>query len=610
MCGIAGIISKESFLDGIRQIDLMTTAIAHRGPDGGKKWSSEDNRVVFGHRRLSIIDLTNEADQPMHYMNRYTIVFNGEIYNYLEIKENLITKGYKFKTKSDTEVLLALYHDKKELCLDKLDGMFSFCIYDQVENSLFLARDRFGEKPLYYTWHKGSLYFASEMKAFWAIGIPRVMNEKMLYNYLAFGYEENPEDKKETFFKGIEKFPAAHYGVVDFRSYKLSINRYWNLEYKFEDDSISLTEACEKFRELLYLSVSRRLRSDVPVGSSLSGGLDSSLIVTAIDRLDSKKEISRKTFSASFPGFLKDEKYYQDLVIKNIHVEPHFVYPDKDSMFQNLETILHHQEEPFGSPSINAQFEVFGLAKKNNVIVLMDGQGADEIAGGYHNYFYTFLIEQYRKNKQVYKEQFNAYRNLHATNEINPVIKDLRKAKIVSNIPPEIIENVQKIWSKYFSVPDFPFSKQFLQDHRKDKYFVKSRFKTLSESLHYSTTKFGLEQLLRYADRNSMAHSREVRLPFLNHTLVEFLFSLPATFKINNGWTKYLIRESFSDFLPKEIVWRKDKIGYEPPDVMSPSLRQRIVANADKTDKVLSTTEIAKMPMNILWRSFMYTEMG
>ena len=565
MCGIAGIITKDTSELTIDRLKKMTDIIEHRGPDGDGQWISADGQIGLGHRRLSIIDLSHEADQPMHYLGRYSIVFNGEIYNYIELKETLIKQGYSFKTQSDTEVLMALYDRDKENCLQLLDGMFSFVLYDAQENNVFCARDRFGEKPFFYSYEKGKYFlFGSEMKCLWAGGIAKEVNNKMLFNYLSFGYIENPEDLSETFYTNCTRLEHSHYIKISLDTLEINIQKYYDIDWKNTDNSISIEQAKSTFHELFYTSIKRRLRSDVTVGSSLSGGLDSSLVVCIIDELKKGTNQKQNTFSAVFPGFKKDERKFMDYVIAKTNVEPHFVSPNDEGLINDIEKLSWHQEEPYGSASIYAQYCVMRTAKENNVTVLLDGQGADEILAGYHGYYTPFFNELKKLNKGEYSKQYASYLKLHANNTINGITKKTLGDR-VRDISPSIVKPVKMLKNALLHIKNPVFNKDFYNQYKNDIFKTPgSNFSTLNESLYNSTMKSGIQQLLRYADRNSMAHSREVRLPFLSHELVEFLFSLPATFKINEGWTKWIMRETF-DILPQEIGWRTDKIGYEPP---------------------------------------------
>ena len=563
MCGIAGIITKDSSKITIESLKKMTDIISHRGPDGEGHWISANGNIGLGHRRLSIIDLSHEANQPMHYLRRYTIVFNGEIYNYIELRDVLLKQGYSFNTQSDTEVLMALYDREKENCLQFLDGMFSFVLYDEKENEVFIARDRFGEKPFFYSYEKGKhFYFGSEMKCLWEGGIEKGINGRMMFNYLSFGYIENNSDLSETFFTNCTRLEHSHYIKLKVETLELSIKKYYDIEWKNIDQSISIEKAKQQFEELFYTSVKRRLRSDVTVGSSLSGGLDSSLVVCVIDALKKGTHQKQQTFSAVFPGYERDERKFMDYVIAKTNVNPHFVTPNDEGLITDLEKLSWHQEEPYGSASIYAQYCVMRLAKEQNTTVLLDGQGADEILAGYHHYYLPFF--KGIKNETGYKKQLASYNELHSMNPINGITKK-SLGDIVRGISPSLVKPVKKLRNSYRQTTSPTLNKDFYNEYKHQVFETPGNaFNTLNETLYNSTMKYGLQQLLRYADRNSMAHSREVRLPFLYHELVEFLFTLPETFKINQGWTKWIMRETFS-ILPDEIRWRTDKIGYEPP---------------------------------------------
>lgn len=556
MCGIAGIISLNSNPVQQVQLNLMLDSIAHRGPDGHDIWINMVGNVGLGHRRLSIIDLSNSASQPMHYLSRYTIVFNGEIYNYVEIRNDLIKLGYVLNNHSDTEVLLALYDLKKEKCLNDLDGMFAFVIWDNVEKTLFFARDRFGEKPLYYSFYNGFLYFASEMKALWAGGVPRTVNFEMLNLYLVNGNLHNPNDISATFFEGIKKFPSANFAYLNFTNATINTEKYWSLNNVSKVTNITDQDASHQFFELFELSVKRRLRSDVPVGSSLSGGLDSSSIVSMINYLKKDSGLKQLTFSARFPGYAKDEGEYMQMVINSTNVTPYFTYPNENGFIDSFEKIMYHQEEPFTSSSIFAQFEVMKLAKDNNVTVLLDGQGADEMLGGYHYYYPTYFNElklnglngKLNLEWKLYKENIQGEMPLLAEwknyfRNRMPFVKDL-----VNNAKSLILTNQHILFQGKKNNFNYTFSKSDLNKHLID-----------------DLTNGNLENLLRYSDRNSMANSREVRLPYLFHELCEFIISLPSDYKIRNGWTKWIQRESLKNLMPQKITWRTDKIGYEPP---------------------------------------------
>jgi len=537
----------------------MLQSLLHRGPDGEGCWHNESQTVLLGHRRLAIIDLSEAASQPMHYANRYTIVHNGEIYNYTELKDFLKQQGYSFYTKSDTEVITAAYDYWKEKCLQQFEGMFAFAIWDEKEQQLFAARDRFGEKPFYYFDNENYFLFASEMKALWAAGVEKNIDDKMLLNYLALGYVQNASAKEQTFYTNIYSLPPAHYLVYQRTAQKLGIKKYWSLD-KDSQRAISEPAALEKFTSLFTTSVIRRLRSDVTLGTSLSGGLDSASIAATIQELLNQPG-SLKTFSAVFPGFEKDESGYIDLLTEKLNLQNFKIQPAADDFIKNFETLCHHQEEPFVSSSLFAQYKVFELAKQQQVKVLLDGQGADEILAGYHKYIHWYLQE---------------VMSHHSAGDAKKAMKTLRQNQIpfswgirnyfAAYLPMHAAMRLErKEYQKIMAQPDITPEFLRLQRGKEWEGIHKTPVNKLNDILHYNTIETGLEELLRYADRNSMAHGREVRLPFLDHTLVEFVFSLPSSLKINNGYTKWLLRKAMEKKLPAAITWRKDKTGYEPP---------------------------------------------
>lgn len=568
MCGITGLLSNapEGVACGILQ--GMTAIIAHRGPDGEGHWINANGQVGLGHRRLSIIDLTKGGHQPMHYADmRYTITFNGEIYNYIELRERLSQKGYRFKSASDTEVLMALYDAERENCLASLDGMFAFAIWDEVEQTLFFARDRFGEKPFHYCFEPGKRFlFGSEMKSLWAAGVPKVIDNRMLYRYLVHNEIMDEDDLSVTFFENIKRLKPGYYGIVHLPSFRLSIKQYWSIEADREAPGQTLEQASEKFRELFFNAVSLRLRSDVPFGSSLSGGLDSSAIVCAINHLTQRNGGTMHTFSARFPGFKKDEGEHINKVLACTRTIPHFIYPDENDLLSRIKEVAWHQEEPFGSASINVQNEVMKAARESDIKVLLDGQGADEVLAGYHFYFKPFFYELKHRNKAVYKTQLSKYHQLHATNTINNVVyNDSLKERIKDLMPVTIQKQFREMNNRRKITKGGILNRDFMDANMVGSSKSWTTHKGLNNSLKTSTTGSGLQELLRYADRNSMQHSVEVRLPFLSHHLVEYIFTLPSEFKMFDGWNKYLMRMALKDILPAEITWRKDKIGYEPP---------------------------------------------
>jgi len=555
MCGIAGIISNNSSLITADRIKTMTDSLAHRGPDAEGNWVN--TTTALGSRRLAIIDLSNAANQPMHYLQRYTIIHNGEIYNYIELKEELQKKGYSFSSRSDTEVIVAAYDHWKEECVDHFDGMFAFVVWDEKEKELFAARDRFGEKPFFYFLNNEQFIFASEMKALWAAGIERKVNLKLLFNYLTIGYVDNPNIPEETFFENISKLPAASFLKFSTSNFQLSISNYWDIDVENENKKISDAEAIEKFGFLFQRSIQRRLRSDVPIGTSLSGGLDSSSIIATLHSLTSQNS-PQAAFTSIFPGFDKDESAFAKLVADKFHLQHFTTTPDAVTLYNDLEKLFYYQEEPFSSGSIYAQYKVYELAKQKGIKVLLDGQGADETLAGYHKYYKWYWQELFRKRKLLSSRELNAAKELGITERFG-------WRNRVAALFPEFATLFLERHYLLNALRQEDLTKDFTQLQSKEAYYITPEIFSLNGVLYFNTCMHGLEELLRYADRNSMAHGREVRLPFLGHELVEFIFSLPANFKIRSGWTKWLLRETMKEKLPNEIVWRKDKTGFEPP---------------------------------------------
>lgn len=599
MCGIAGIISPANREVNQARLQLMTDSIRHRGPDGEGFWINEQGTVAFGHRRLSIIDLSNAASQPMHYLDRFTITYNGEIYNYIELKSELKNKGYQFQSQSDTEVILAAYACYGIDCLQHFDGMFAFAIWDSQAQLLFCARDRFGEKPFYYSYANNELLFASEMKALWSAGVAKKMDPAMLLNYLTIGAVNYPIDRHQTFFSNISSLPPSHYLLYQKTNNEINIDikPYWDIDKVQSQFNISEADAIEKFTSLLTSSVKRRLRSDVAVGSSLSGGLDSSSIVAIINQQLQHSE-KQKTFSATFPGFEKDESAYIKQVVSAFNIDNFATTPSADDFIADLQHLIYHQEEPFQSASIYAQYKVYELAKQQQVTVILDGQGADETLAGYTKYYHWYWQELIanHKFKELKKERNAAIKN-------GQTIDWSFKNYLAAWMPQVAANQLEK---NTFRQVEFSrdFNRDFVEENKKRFAIYKPAVYNLNDILYFNTMQSGLEELLRYADRNSMAHSREVRLPFLSHELVQFIFSLPSSYKIKNGFTKNLLRLSMQNHLPASIVWRKDKVGYEPPqklwmqnekmkDCIHES-RKKLVAQSVLNKKVLNRPIILK----------------
>ena len=560
MCGIAGIISPQKKIIHTKVLKTMSDSLSHRGPDGEGIWINSDNTAGLSHRRLAIIDLSDAAAQPMHYLSRYTIVYNGEIYNYIELKTDLQKAGYHFTTQSDTEIILAAYDFYKDECVRYFDGMFAFAIWDDKLNELFCARDIFGEKPFYYFLENNLFAFGSEMKALWAAGVTKSADEKMMVNYLALGQVQNAANKSQTFYKYIFSLPPAYTGLLSLSTMQFTLNRYRDIN-KETSIKISEKEATQKLAFLLENSIERRLRSDVAIGTSLSGGIDSSTIAYLISQKSDPQKSNFKTFSAVFPGFNKDESFFINELCNSFTLNNYKVIPASEGFLKDFEKLCYHQEEPFPSSSIYAQYKVYELASANNIKVLLDGQGADEILGGYSKYLHWYLQELSAKGKYIeVKKQKDLLQK--GGSLLNWNYKNI----LAAYLPAQTALALEKREYKKIIHSQFIHS-QLLQKIKGREWqgIYKPAITKLNDILYSNTMQHGLEELLRFADRNSMAHGTEVRLPFLNFDLVKFIFSLPSGYKIKDGFTKYILRKTMTGKIPDKILWNTNKIGFETP---------------------------------------------
>ena len=581
MCGIVGKISFNNKPVSENELKKMADSIIHRGPDGHGYWINKNKNIGFGHRRLSILDLSFKGSQPMHYQN-CTITYNGEIYNYLEIKSELIRKGYVFFSESDTEVILASYKEYGKSCVKLFDGMFAFIIWDNEKQTFFGARDRFGEKPIFYFKDNNQFSFASEMKALFAIGTPKTPSMSMVFNYLAYDVVENPNDKTETFYKDIYQIPPSHSFTLKLDG-KLKLTKYWDIDLTNKIE-ITKDQANKTFYTLFNESIKKRMRSDVDIGTLLSGGLDSSSVLSSI--FNNFPNIKLNTFTARFNEIEYDEGYFIDILKNKYSFNSNYTWPKENLIIEELDKVFYHQEEPFGSTSILAQWEVMKNAKEQNIKVLLDGQGADEILAGYYKYFFAYLHETLKKNKSTFKEELIKIEN-------NLSIKNLILYKFyIDNYFPKsklFISNKTRHLRMTKIAPDL--HKDFMNPFKKTSSPFTNNI-NLNEALYFDTFKYGLGKLLRFSDRSSMAFSREIRMPFLSHSLVEFAFSLPNDFKMFNGWSKKILRDSMDKVLPKEITWRKDKKGFQAPNAWLENEKVKDLINESqnflKKEKIIS----------------------
>lgn len=543
MCGICGIIYKNPSKVVTKEIlEPTVKRMHHRGPDDNGIHCEKN--VGLGFVRLAILDLSLAGHQPMTSKEgRYTIVFNGEIYNYIELRDELIKKGHTFKSNSDTEVLLQLYVEYGEAFLDKLNGMFSFIILNNENGEVFAARDRFGIKPLYYYEDEDKLLFASEIDSLLAFPELNQMssNNKALYNYFVFNRTDYDET---TFFNQIKKVPHGHY--FTYRNQEFKIKRWYNLGDKIG----SPFQSGEEFRESLLSSISFRLRSDVPVGACLSGGLDSSTLVSILDKEFGISDVH--TFSSVYNTNSKEnEKPFIDEFqsrLKNMH----FVFPDAQSFRADIDDLINSHSEPFSTPAIYAQYKVM-QSVQGTVTVLLDGQGADEYLAGY-DYFYGFYLKELIKKIQWFSflRESIVCKKYHKTNNH---LKYLAYFLLPSSMRSKAMQS-----KKGYLKEDYIKSLQGERSFNDMLYSSKSLLDSLINHFEYK-----LEHLLKWEDTNSMRFSLESRVPFLDHRLVEGTIGMKNSSKLKNGITKAVLREQFANIVPKSITDRREKIGFATP---------------------------------------------
>ena len=548
MCGIAGIAYADDRDDGAAAaVRAMIAVQRHRGPDGEGFYESPG--VALGHCRLAIIDLHETGHQPMpDAAGRYWISFNGEIYNYIELRSDLEKRGYSFRGRSDTEVLVTAYAEWGEACLEKLRGMFAFAIWDVTERRLFAARDRLGIKPFHYCADAdGRLCFASEIKALLPFLQSRRVRRNLATQYLAWNLLDH--EPGETMIEGIERLSAAHFLTWN-RAHGLKIRRYWELSVSNElsVDSSLRDDYASRFRHEFLQSVAIHLRSDVPVGTCLSGGLDSSSIVCAVDfelRAGNTHSASRQhTFSATFPGKSIDERRYIDEVTRVAHCDAHFVTPTGERLRDEMDRWLWHQEEPVGGTSAYAQYCVARLSRESGVKVLLDGQGADEQLAGYRKFILVYL-----------RQLLHAGHKMDASREALAFFGNLDVLRTM-----RLVDGWRYIRS---STPVVKLLWPSGAPHRPRSMGISRQ---LGDRLKADLTHFSLPVLLRYEDRNTMAFGVESRVPFIDHMLVEWLASLPAQMRLFRGWTKAVLREGLKGLLPERIRARKTKLGFSTPE--------------------------------------------
>ncbi|MBI5762074.1 MAG: asparagine synthase (glutamine-hydrolyzing) [Planctomycetes bacterium] len=588
MCGILGLWHPNGESIDCAAVMRASALLRHRGPDdegylladtrarwsqsfGGRDTLAELNlpalesaggpfNLALAFRRLSILDLSGAGHQPMSSADgRYTIVFNGEIYNYVELRDQLVGAGHSFHSTSDSEVLLHALIEWGVGALPRLNGMFAFAFLDRDAPRLLLARDCFGIKPLYLVRDVSRIAFASEIESLLDLtGLPRRANPQRLYNYLRFGLVD---DGDQTMFNGIEQLPAAHY--LELTPGNCSIARptcYWRID-PHASAEISFERASDHLRDLFLESVRLHLRSDVPVGACLSGGIDSSAIVCTMRAVAPRTDIHAFSYCADDP--MLGEERWVDLVASHVGATVHKIRLDQSNLITDLDSLMQAQQEPFGSTSIYAQHRVFRLAADAGIKVMLDGQGADELFAGYRPYYAARLASLFRQGHPISMLRF-AFRAMQM-----PGITARQLAAETAGLllPDDVQESLRGLFGRE-RIPPWIRREWFESRHVSFELLWRSgKDDALREMLLDAVTRTNLPMLLRYEDRNSMTHSIESRVPFLTPAIAEFVFSLPENYLLDDrGVSKSIFRAAMRDIVPDAILDRRDKIGFATPE--------------------------------------------
>lgn len=539
MCGILGITKLMDQQKFKRALDTLT----HRGPDG-YGIENIDDRIMLGHRRLSIIDLSIKAAQPMFDRSgKFCVVFNGEIYNFLEIRDELKTKGYDFISGSDTEVLLKAYIEWGEDCVLKFNGMWAFAIWNKQKNELFLSRDRFGKKPLFYAFIEDKFIFASEMKAIYPY--LKEVRPSSDFNWIKSNMHAY-EYTDKCLIDGIKRFPSGHNGYL--RNNTLELKRYWNTIEHLVKPAKKYSDQVVEFRELFFNACKIRMRSDVPMGTALSGGVDSSSVISAmanIKSIDYGKKDWQHAFVASFPGTPLDETEFATMVAENINIKSNIITINPLNYWDRLEEYFYKFEE-FAATSIIPMVATYDVIKKNGISVTLDGHGPDELFTGYEHFKESLWDNKFNIIKTMdilntYKQTFE----YHSSEQYKYNGKYLIYYNYMKNKINSILKNANKN-HEYDSHPNF------------------SQLDSYGKFL-YNFFHRNIALQLRDYDRISMINSVESRMPFMDHRIVAYVMSLPSYSKNGKGYTKRLIRDAMSEYIPKEVIYKKSKVGFLSP---------------------------------------------
>jgi asparagine synthase (glutamine-hydrolysing) len=587
MCGIAGICQKHFSPVDEGLIKTMLHSIAHRGPDDEGVYVYQN--IGIGHRRLSIIDTSEAGHQPMRYRN-LVITYNGEIYNYLEIREKLLDRGHTFVTRTDTEVILHAYEEWGKDCVHHFNGMWAFTLLDQSKKILFCSRDRFGIKPFYYYEDNQVFVFASEIKAILSSFASARVNYERLIDYLVVGVTDHSE---ETFFQDIRQLVPGHSMAVNLVSGETSIERYFDLANHSKTDCTT-----DEYEMCLRRSVRLHLRSDVPVGTCLSGGLDSSIVAAlaaSFNQGSGNNHFSAVTAQSESP--LNDEIPFARQVVEHCELDWHITKPVYEDFRNHIEECLQFQGEPVGGPSVFMQYWVMKGAKEAGLKVMLDGQGGDETLLGYERYYISFFWNLFKRGcwRKLIKEYILAVRHSKLS-----FLGLIAYALYFSILPIRriILRRRTSFLQKEYS----GFSNKTLRE-------ISRHFFDLNKLQISEIRTQQLPNLLKYEDRNSMACSIEARVPYIELNCIETALSLTPEDKIREGYTKYPLRKIAEKILPYTIAWRKEKIGFEAPTQIWLNQHLIIMQNEIQKSRILKhickfVPGLEKLRLEMRWRLY------
>nr|WP_315026719.1 asparagine synthase (glutamine-hydrolyzing) [uncultured Chryseobacterium sp.] len=579
MCGIAGIIYKDKTFVKQESLKKMTDTMAHRGPDSDGFFVHQN--LGLGHRRLSIIDISESANQPFLLDEKHVLSFNGAIYNYIELRQELLQNGYSFKTNSDTEVLIASYDFWGEKCVEKFNGMWAFAIFDIKKNIVFCSRDRFGVKPFYYFTDNKKFVFASEIKPILEIEKIEKVNLQVLLQYLIINISDQTH---ETFFEDISKLPGSHNLIYNIDSNEFTIYKYYDIQYREDIAKLGLKESIALFEKEFENSVKLRLRSDVKIGSALSGGLDSSYVAAVASKIlkDSDNNINKLT--AVTVGSLdkrNDESKMASFTTKILGLNHDIITPKTDEFADSFEEVVFKLEEPFGGLAVYMQKFLMKETNKLGIKVLLDGQGADEILLGYNRYTAAYLRNHSFYSNLKFLSNIKNHYNIS-------ILEGIKIYYYFSNFfirKLKLKKRGQILKREYLSFIDFSHTKKLTKSYKKI-------FELQKNEILWCQ----LPELLKWEDKNSMSYSIETRLPFLDYNFVETCLSINNHYKIRKGWSKYLLRSNLKKFLPDKITYNKRKIGFEGPvDSWWP-----------RSEKILETINNSKIIQEISKKKFKF----